>query len=78
MDQNRTGQKFFKIITLTEKFPEHIADYAKDYTKIKELALREKQFEAIEEWQNEKISETYIKINGDYKNCEFNSNWQKN
>ena len=78
MDQNRTGQKFFKIITLTEKYPEHIADYAKDYTKIKELALREKQFEAIEEWQTEKISETYIKINGDYKDCEFNSNWLKN
>lgn len=78
MDQNRTGQKFFKIITLTQRYPEHIADYSKDYTKIKELALREKQFEAIEKWQNEKIKETYIKINGDYKNCEFNSNWLKN
>ncbi|WP_304156521.1 peptidylprolyl isomerase [Mesonia mobilis] len=78
MDQNRTGQKFFKIITLTQRYPEHIADYAKDYTKIKELALREKQFEAIEKWQNEKIKETYIKINGDYKDCEFNSNWLKN
>ncbi len=78
MDQNRTGQKFFKIITLTQRYPEHIADYSKDYTKIKELALREKQFEAIEKWQNEKIKETYIKINGDYKDCEFNSNWLKN
>ncbi|WP_369412519.1 peptidylprolyl isomerase [Mesonia aestuariivivens] len=78
MDQNRTGQKFFKIITLTQRYPEHIADYAKDYTKIKELALREKQFEAIEKWQNEKISETYIKINGAYKDCDYNSNWLKN
>ena len=78
MDQNRTGQKFFKIITLTQRYPEHIADYSKDYTKIKELALREKQFDAIEKWQNEKIKETYIKINGDYKDCEFNSNWLKN
>lgn len=78
MDQNRTGQKFFKIITLNKRYVEHIADYAKDYTKIKELALREKQFEAIEKWQNEKISETYIKISGEYKSCEFNSNWLKN
>ena len=78
MDQNRTGQKFFKIITLTHRYSEHIADYSKDYTKIKELALREKQFKAIEKWQNEKIKETYVKINGDYKNCEFNSNWVKN
>ena len=73
MDQNRTGQKFFKDITLTKNFREHIADYSKDYTKIEELALREKQFEAIEKWQNEKIK-AYIKINGDYKDCEPNSN----
>ncbi|SHI31571.1 periplasmic chaperone for outer membrane proteins SurA [Mesonia phycicola] len=78
MDQTRTGQKFFKIITLTERYPEHIADYSKDYTKIKELALREKQFNAIEEWQTEKISETYVKINGIYRDCDFNSNWLKN
>ena len=28
--------------------------------------------------QDEKISDTYIKINGEYRDCEFNSNWLKN
>ncbi|MFD2432239.1 peptidylprolyl isomerase [Mesonia maritima] len=76
-DQTNTGKKFFKIITVTNRYPEHIADYAKDYSKIKELALREKKYKAVEKWQKETIAETYIKINGEYKKCSFNSNWQK-
>ena len=55
----------------------HIADYAQDYLKIKELALKEKQLKAIEAWQEEKIDDTYIKINGDYRNCDFASDWLK-
>ena len=45
--------------------------------KIKDLALKEKQFEAIGKWSNEKILETYIKINGEYRNCQFMNNWMK-
>ncbi len=76
-DQTRTGRKFFKIITVTNRYPEHIANYSQDYSKIKELALREKQYKAINKWQKETIAETYIKINGKYRECDFNSNWQK-
>ncbi len=77
-DQDNTGRPFYKIITVTNRYPEHKANYAQDYNKIKELALRDKQLEAIEKWQKEKISETYIKVNGEYRNCEFTSNWLKN
>ena len=45
--------------------------------KIKALALQDKQFKVIQEWQEEKIFDTYIKITGDYRDCEFNSNWLK-
>nr|WP_183475882.1 peptidylprolyl isomerase [Mesonia hippocampi] len=77
-DQTRTGRRFFKIITVIEKYPEHVADYAKDYTKIKQLALQKKQLKEVQRWQTEKIEETYIKINGKYRDCEFESNWLKN
>lgn len=76
-DQDNTGRPFYKIITVTNRFPEHKANYAQDYNKIKELALRDKQLKAIEKWQKEKIGETYIKINGEYRNCEYSSNWLK-
>lgn len=76
-DQDRTGRAFYKIVTVNKRYPEHKADFAKDYMKIKELALRKKQLEAIDKWQREKIADTYIKINGKYRNCDFNSNWLK-
>ena len=45
--------------------------------KIKELALRDKQIKEIAKWTEEKIKETYIKINDEYKDCEFTNNWLK-
>lgn len=76
-DEDRIGSKKFKILTVTDRIDEHEADFAKDYLKIKELALQEKQFKEIEKWQNEKIEDTYIKIIGEYRNCDFSSNWLK-
>lgn len=77
-DQDRTGRAFYKIITVNKRFPEHKADFAQDYMKIQELALRQKQLNEISKWQKEKIGDTYIKINGKYRNCEYTSNWLKN
>jgi peptidyl-prolyl cis-trans isomerase SurA len=77
-DRDRTGKSSYKILTITKRFEEHPADYVKDYEKIKELALKEKQIKAIQEWQEEKIGETYINVNRDYTDCEFSNNWQKN
>ncbi|NJY63563.1 peptidylprolyl isomerase [Salinimicrobium sp. CDJ15-81-2] len=76
-DQDNTGRPFYKIITVINRYPEHEANYAQDYNKIRELALRDKQLEAIEKWQKEKISETYVRVNGQFRDCEYTSNWLK-
>ena len=60
-DEDRTGMKFYKIMTVTNRFDEHTADYSKDYLRLKELALKEKQLKAIAKWSEEKIKETHIK-----------------
>ncbi|MEN9336534.1 MAG: Chaperone SurA [Bacteroidota bacterium] len=75
-DDGRNGKRY-KIITVTSKSDEHLADFSKDYTKIRELALKEKQLKAIGKWFDQKIKETYIKINGEYKDCKFTNNWLK-
>ena len=74
-DSDRTGKSIFKILTVTNRHEEHVADYVKDYEKVHELALKEKQLRDIEDWQEEKIKETYIKISSDYKDCNFTNNW---
>lgn len=76
-DEDRINNKKFKILTVTDRIDEHEADFARDYLKIKDLALQEKQFKAIEKWQNEKIMDTYVKIIGEHRECDFTSNWLK-
>ena len=76
-DEDRVNPVKFKILTVTQRINEHEAEFAKDYLKIKELALQEKQLINITDWQEEKIMDTYIKINGELRNCDFNSNWFK-
>lgn len=75
--ENERGNKFYKIVTINNKLPEHKADYANDYLKIKELALRDKQIKAISKWMEEKIQETFIKIDQQYQACDFTNNWLK-
>ncbi|MBY8963541.1 peptidylprolyl isomerase [Flavobacterium sp. D11R37] len=75
-DDPRTG-KSWKIMTVTNRYDEHMADYALDYTKIKELALKEKQLQVISKWSDEKIKETYIKVAPDYQACDFANEWVK-
>lgn len=77
LDTEPSGKKKYKLITVTNRINEHTADYAKDYIKIRDLALKEKQINAIAKWSEEKIKETYVKINGEYRNCEFTNNWLK-
>jgi peptidyl-prolyl cis-trans isomerase SurA len=77
MDDDQNGKKKYKLITVTNRIDAHTADYAKDYIKIKDLALKEKQIRAIGKWFDDKIKDTYIKINGEYRECAFTNNWLK-
>ncbi len=76
-ERGRTGDIKFKLLTVTDRLDRHTADYARDYLKIKQLAESNKSFKAIEKWQQEKILDTYIKVNGEHRKCTFSSNWLK-
>ena len=76
-DGDRVNPIKFKIVTVTNRVDEHEANFAQDYLKIKDLALQDKQLNAVTKWQEEKIMDTYIKINGELRSCDFNSNWFK-
>jgi len=76
-EETRDGKKMFKFLVLKSKTEPHTADLNKDYIKIKDLALMKKKEETIEKWIDEKIKDTYIKINDKYKHCKFKSNWFK-
>jgi peptidyl-prolyl cis-trans isomerase SurA len=73
----RSGSTKYKILMVTNRFDEHKADFAKDYLKIQELALTEKQFEEINKWRAKHIESTYISVIGEYQECDFANNWIK-
>lgn len=77
IDEPRSGGKVYKLMMVTNRIPSHTAEYSKDYIKIKEFALRDKQIKVISKWTEDKIKSTYIKINGEYRDCEFINNWLK-
>jgi peptidyl-prolyl cis-trans isomerase SurA len=73
----RSGATKFKILMVTNRYDEHKADFAKDYLKIQELALTEKQFDEINKWRKKHIESTYISVIGEYQTCDFANNWIK-
>ena len=77
LDEDRTGKKSYRIYKISNRIEEHQADFTKDYVKIQDLALKEKQLKAIAKWMKEHIEKTYIAINGEYRNCKFENNWLK-
>ena len=77
LDEDRSGNKKYKILMVTNRYDEHQADFAKDYVKIKDLALKEKQLDAIEMWMSEKIDDTFVNVNRSYRNCDFSNKWIK-
>lgn len=77
LEEDRSGNKKYKIVMVTNRFNEHVADYAQDYVRIKDLALKEKQLKAIEKWMSDKISDTYISVNRASQSCDFANNWLK-
>ncbi len=76
-ERDYAGKMKFKILTVTKRYDEHPADFVKDYEKVKELALKEKQIKTIEKWQNKTIKSTFIQVNNEFRDCDFTSNWLK-
>ena len=77
LDNSDNSVSKYKILKISNRFDEHVADFSLDYVKIKELALTEKQLKTIKKWMEEKIGDTYVNINSDSSYCNFVYNWTK-
>ena len=73
----RGGPTKYKILRISNRFEEHVADFARDYMKIQELAKTEKQLKAINDWRAKHIEETYISVSSSNNSCDFANDWVK-
>ena len=65
----------FRIVRLSERYSPHIANLQDDYSLIKRAAGNDKKQKIIQNWIKSKIGNVYIRIDDEYKNCNFSNNW---
>lgn len=59
------------IVLLTNRIPGHRATLQEDYNRIKQMYEGRQKEEAIREWVERKIKDTYVKIADGWGDCEF-------
>jgi len=59
------------IVKLKSRIEGHKASLSEDYQALKEMVEDEKREEILDKWVVQKIKDTYIRINDNWKNCDF-------
>lgn len=69
------GEDAVRILWLKAEVPAHVADLKVDYALIEAEALEMKKSKATEAWLNERISNTYVRIDESYGDCSVLESW---
>ena len=69
------GKQEYRIYYLKDRTSPHRANLDNDYARIQTMALTQKKEKAVNTWVSEKLPGTYIRIENEYKNCEFTRKW---
>jgi peptidyl-prolyl cis-trans isomerase SurA len=73
--KNREEEEGYKLIKLIDRSEAHAANLAIDYQRIKQLALSKKKQLKLEDWVTDKIKVTYVRVNNEYLQCDFQRQW---
>ncbi len=66
-----------RIVRLMDRLPQHIANLKDDYVLIQRATENNKRQTVLKKWVTSKISNNYIQIDTDYRNCSFMFPWKK-
>lgn len=69
------GKQAFKIVTVRDRIEPHRANLQQDYDFIQNLALQEKKDKAVKKWIERRLQSTYVRINEEFIDCDFDINW---
>ncbi|MEN6589583.1 MAG: peptidylprolyl isomerase [Proteiniphilum sp.] len=75
---NEKGRQVAAMIKITARNEGHKANINNDYQIIRQMAESARQQKMVDEWLQEKIGKTYVRIDPDWQGCEFKyKGWQK-
>lgn len=72
-DENKDA---YRIVTVLRRNPEHKANLNDDYDRIYNAALEHAKQDKIFDWAQRIIKNTYIKLDDEFKDCNFKLKWQ--
>jgi peptidyl-prolyl cis-trans isomerase SurA len=73
--QDEKGEEAYRLLYLKRRTQPHRANLEEDYNQIQDWALQKKKHEAMKEWISRNAKKAYIKINGEYTECNFEQKW---
>lgn len=74
----KLNREVVAIVKLTDRIEGHKANIADDYQTIKDLYENQRRNEILREWLENKIKNTYVRIEDGWRNCDFiHSGWIK-
>lgn len=68
---DKNGKEICAIIKLKSKIEGHKATLSDDYQRIKGLVVEKMGEEKLKEWIKEKLKTVYVRIDPEWRNCEF-------
>ncbi len=68
---NKRGKTVCAIVKLKNRIEGHRAIITEDYQVMKDMLLSKRKEKKLEEWVENKIKNTYVRINDNYKDCKF-------
>ncbi len=68
---NSKGKEVCAIVKLKSRIKAHRATMSEDFQVLKNVVVAKKQEEKIQEWIREKQKSTYVRINEEWRDCEF-------
>ncbi|HZJ80573.1 MAG TPA: peptidylprolyl isomerase [Dysgonamonadaceae bacterium] len=69
--RNSKDKQVAAIVKLSKRIEGHKADMNSDYQTIKMMAENKKRQELLDKWLKNKIKSTYVRIDENWRNCEF-------
>lgn len=74
----KNGKEVVAIVKLRSRVEGHIANVSDDYQTLKAIVEDKKHEEVLKKWLQAKIKDTYVRIDKDWQNCDFQySGWVK-
>ena len=73
--KTKNDKDAYRLLIIKKKTTPHRANLKEDYALIQQWTMQKLRQDAINKWIDAKSSKAYVKISDDYKDCDFNFDW---